>query len=364
MESKLYEINKTAYMVVTDLHSSYKNKENRFSYLKEIEDVITKTIGIGIRYKEQGYRVILIFLGDIADRSFKEMDKGIWLNNIFVRYRMIFDNIYSVLGNHETTFYKDNPFWTLMNKIDSTELHTNLNHAWKPKGLLQLVNIPDRLVDGEVVFNFNHHATKVLEPIAGKVNIGLFHKNLVPDSIAKQMKKEKGLDIWEGALEEFVHTGLLDGYDYCFMGHVHKVYGIWTFINDYSSYKSHLYYLASLGRPDVSEISDKFLERNIPVVIVEDGKLVRVDNNIFELASRSDSVKEEVVDAQQKTYKEVKRKREFYENEILTDDPLQNIRNSLSTEPTLLLEFDEMIRGVSETRQNKILNKAEGIKWL
>lgn len=357
-------MSKTAYVIISDLHSSYRDKDNRYAYLKEIEQVIIKITEIGLKYKQVGYDVILIFLGDIADRSFKELDKGIWLNNVFVRFRMLFKDIYSVLGNHETTYYKDNPFWTLMNHIDSVELKSSLNHAWQPKGLLQLINIPDRLEDGEVVFNFNHHATKILPVTPGKINIGLFHKKLAPLQLAKIMKEEKGLDVWEDSIEEFVTTTVLDGYDYCFMGHIHKIYWKGTFVNDISKYETQLYYLSSLGRPNVSEVADTFLERNIPAVLVTDGKLEKIEDNLFNLFDRETSVRETVVNAQQQTYKEVKKKREFYEHQIATDDPLENVRASLSSDPVLLLGFDEMLRGATEQRQNKLLNRAEEIRWL
>lgn len=354
-------MSKTAYIIISDLHASYRNIENRNNYLGEIDYVISRIISLGTDYKDRGYKVVLLFLGDIADRSFKEMDRGIWLNNIFVKLRMLFDNIYSVIGNHEFTYYKDNPFWTLMSRIDSKEIVGSINKVWQPRGELQLVNIVDQLIDGEVVFNFNHHPTRIVQPIPNKINIGLFHKNLVPKAIAEQMKKEKGLDIWEGMLEEFVNTRLLDGYNYCFMGHVHKIYGKWKFKNDQSGWEALLYYLASNGRPNHSEVQDNFLERNMPTVLVEDGKFIEIEDNIFNLPSRGMSVKEEVVKAQQETYQAVKKKKQFYEEQIYSDDPIENIRSTLASEPKLLMEFDEWVLGKRDVRIRNLLSKAEEI---
>lgn len=354
-------MSKTAYMIITDLHSSYRNIENRTDYLYEINYAISRIVITGTEYKKKGYKVVLLFLGDIADRSFKEMDKGIWLNNIFVKLRMMFDNIYSVIGNHEFTYYKDNPFWTLMSKIESKEIVSSINKVWQPRGELQLVNIVDRLEDGEVVFNFNHHPIQVLQPVAGKVNIGLFHKNLVPSAIAEQMKREKNLDIWDGMLEEFVHTRLLDGYNYCFMGHVHKIYGQWRFKNDQSNWEAVLYYLASLGRPNHTEVQDNFLERNLPVVLVENGKFMGVEDNTFDLGTRDMCVREEIVEAQQTSYKAAKEKKRFYEEKIYTDDPIENIRGSLAIEPTMLSEFDEWVLNKRGTYIRSLLNEAEEI---
>lgn len=354
-------MNKTAYIIISDLHASYKNIENRNDYLYEIDYVIHKIISLGSDYKNKGYKVVLLFLGDIVDRSFKEIDKGIWLNNVFVKLRMMFDNIYSVIGNHEFTYYKDNPFWTLMNKIDSEEIVSSINKVWQPKGELQLINVVDQFIDGDVVFNFNHHPTRIIEPIPNKVNIGLFHKNLVPKAISEQMKREKNLDIWDGMLEEFVNTRVLDGYNYCFMGHVHKIYGKWRFTNDDSQWESFLYYLASVGRPNHSEVQDNFLERNMPTVIVEDGKFVNVEDNFFDLPSRPMSVLEEVVKAQQETYQAVKKKKEFYTTQIYSDDPVENIRSSLASEPMLLAEFDEWVLGKRDAKIVNLLNKAEEI---
>lgn len=357
-------MSKTAYITISDLHSSYKNKENRFNYLEEIDYSIQRIINTGTRYKQQGYKVVLLFLGDIVDMSFKDMNKGIWLNNLFVKLRMMFDGIYCTIGNHEFTYYKDNPFWTLMTKIDSKEILSSINSTWKPAGLLQLVDVVDTLEDGEVLFNFNHHPTRIQKPKEGKINFGLFHKNLVPSVIAEQMEKEKGMDIWGDSLEDFVNTNLLDGYDYCFMGHVHKIYGHFIFTNDTSNYLSHLYYLASLGRPNHSEVKDTFLERNLPATLVENGKLIRVEDNLFDLPTRTSSVIQEVVDEQQKTYKEVKEKREYYENIVSMGNPIENIRGSLAKNPMLLIKFDSYLQNDRTQEEHDLMNEVEKVKWL
>lgn len=353
---------RNVYLVVTDLHASYKNKDSRYDYLNEIDYVIDNLVRIIDSYKDS--KVHLIFLGDIADNSFKNQSKAIYFNNLFVYFKKKVESINAVVGNHEMSYYVDNPFWSLFNSIKSERIQKVMHRSWQPTGLLQLVEVLDVLEDGEVNFCFNHHATDIVRPKAGKINIGLFHKDIVCKAIIEDMKINNELDIFETNPVYIEKNNILTGYNYCFFGHAHKVYGNWNYEDDVTHEKIKLYYLASLGRPNHTEVNDKFLERNIPAIIVNDGKLETIEHNKFNLISRGESVKEEVVRLKQKIYHERKAIGYFKEYRHTSDNPIENIKSLLSMEPKALNLFEEYENRSTASYENELKRKLEGIKWL
>lgn len=335
-------MSKTVYLVITDLHISYKNKDNRYNYLQEVEYCVNKIIRTAKQYTDKGCTVKLVFLGDIVDDSYKDMVRAIWLNNIFVFLRKKYE-IYVTLGNHEFSFYKDNPFWSLLCEIKSEKIKSVITHTWQPTGLFQLVEVVDTIEDGNVVLNFNHYPTRNNIPKPNKINIGFFHKDYAPKAVVDDMKMNFKLDVWDGHIHNFENTTLLDGYDYAFFGHLHKVYGTWTFVNDNTNFKTVLYYLASLGRPNHTEVQDNFLERNIPAIVIEDGKFSHIEDNKFNLIDRRNAVKEDVVKNQQEIYQAKKESKAMVDYKPLSDNPITNIQGVLAGNPALLARFNSYL---------------------
>ena len=59
------------FLVISDLHLSGQQKENRFSYDKELQHVLKQILFLIDKYKKQNAEIYLIFLGDLFDRSYK-----------------------------------------------------------------------------------------------------------------------------------------------------------------------------------------------------------------------------------------------------------------------------------------------------
>lgn len=350
-------MHKQIYLVVTDLHFSYKNKDSRHDYLGEINHVMNNIIDIIQKYKDEGYKVNLILLGDIFDNSFKDMSLAIYFNNYFVYLETLCEAIYSVVGNHEMSYYKDNPFWSLMSSINSENILRVKNRSWQPTGLLQLVNVVDKLEVGDVVLHFNHHATPVAKPIEGKINIGLFHKDIVSKAIVNTMQQNLGLDIFEASPSYIESTPIVKEYDYAFFGHMHKIYGQWIFLDEETGKELKLYYLASLGRPNHSEVQDNFLERNIPAIIIEDGNKVRIEDNKFNLMSREETVKEEIIVIEQEKYQETKARKQLNTYTAFHDDPVENVKSVLSDDYELLDLFESYLCTSQSDRESDLQNR-------
>lgn len=353
---------KRVFLIISDLHYSYKNKDSRIDYQGEIGFVLDKILSLIDEYKNKGYSVCLIFLGDIIDNSFKSMQAGINFNNYFVYFEAECEKVYSVVGNHEMSYYKDNPFWCLFNRIDSPKLKRVLTRSWQPQGTLQLVNIVDSIELGNSILHFNHHAVPTAQPVEGKINIGLFHKDIVSKAIVADMQQNLGLDIFEGRPSYIESSPVIQGYDYCYFGHLHKIYGEWIYTNDETGKETRLNYLASLGRPNHSEVKNNFLERNIPALIFdEDNNFKCTEDNKFNLSCREESVIEHIILEKQRKYKDNKERKKLINYNASSDNPIQNINAAIGDNYELLYLFDTYVQSEVNLEERDLLNNIEEV---
>lgn len=343
-----------AYVIVSDLHMTYVKKENRFNYQKENLLVLQEIEKCIDKYNSQGYNVILLLIGDVFDKGYLSTFDAISANNIFICLRNKCEAIYSVVGNHELSYYSNNPFFTLTTEIKSEKLREIKNKVFTPKGLINVIDIVDTLEDGEVCFHFNHYGTSISRPRQDKVNIGLFHQDIVCNEILQEAQRRLSeKKIWGAQPINFEENNVFKGYNYCFLGHLHKVYGVWKWIDSLTNDETYLYYLASLGRPNYTEVHDNFLERNLPTVLVQNGKFQKVEDNLFNLPGIEDSVKMDVVEVTHKKYEQRKRLKSFREYTPIGDDPIQNILNKCATDSQRLI-CKELLQGSITTYETQL----------
>lgn len=326
---------KDVFLVVSDLHLSGSKKENRVSYDNEIIFVFKKITSLVEKYKAEDCKVNVIFLGDIFDRSYKTPHKYGTDSSFFILLDSLCENLYSVVGNHELTFYVNNPFWTLVNEVDSPKL-MDTKYNVQPLGYASTIKIRDRLQIGNTMFHFNHYGCTDNSAEPGFVNIGLYHKSIY-NKVLLEDARSKGLEVEYAEKVSHQDIPTLLKYDYAFLGHMHWFYGTWLEDGTY------IYGLGSLGRPAISEVSNSFLERNIPAIVIEDDKFRSVDDNFFTLPTFEDAVIEDVVDKQHKKYEVTKMIREAKTYQSYEDDPISNIRSFLISQPRTLMVFNELV---------------------
>ena len=337
------------YLVIADLHLSEKNKTSRYDYQSEINHVIQNLSEIVQKYRSQNKNVISLWLGDIVDRGFRSVDKSIKAFQFLDNLCYLFDSNFVCLGNHEKTYSKGNPFWNLVNTVDSELLSSTDPRIAKgvvARGFENKVRILDSLTDGEVEFLFNHYGVGVQSPNRQKISIGLFHQDIVFREVMDDAK-EKLLNVFEMTQKEMEDkygytylesSPILVGYNYCFFGHNHKLYGTWK--NDEGCT---LQYLASLGRTNVTEVNNSFLERDIPAIIVKDGIFAGVEHNTFNLLSREQCIDENSVITNRKNYERMKDRNRYKSYKDLSDNPIENLLLNLESEEckTILLNILE-----------------------
>ena len=310
---------KNAYMIITDLHFGNIAASTRLDYRKEIEFVKCRLLENAIKYKNDGYNVKTLLLGDVFHGSYRNVTDALIDISYFTMWREKIGELYSVLGNHELTYYKANPFYVLLSKMESERVQKIMNKVWTPLGLSNVFRVMDNLKDGEVVFYFNHYGTGIQVPDGSSEAIGLFHQDIIDPLIIDEMRKKYNSEYY-GASRELDRLQVLSDYKHCFFGHIHTAYGVWQ------TGKTYLHYLASLGRTNEREVNDSMLERNVPCVLIEDGKLLTIEDNFIILPERKECISESNVMLNQQEYglrKEVKNLRDYVP---VDDNPVKDVQ--------------------------------------
>lgn len=266
---------KNAYLLVTDLHADVE-KANRLNYFGEILTAMQDILNIAESYKQKGYSVRLMFLGDVFDAGSSNPADAMQLMEVFYFFTSVFDKVWSVVGNHEISYAANNPFWYLVAEMQDESLSTVRRYI-QPRGLTSRIVVPDRVVDGDTVFYFNHYGTPAKVPDSGKVKIGLFHQNVGSNDICK---------MW-GTFDDVEEASYIQGYNYCFFGHMHLARGEY-WLNEAHTCKGE--WLATIGRTKVDEIQDDFLDINIPAILIADGRFVSIESNYITLKGVQDTV--------------------------------------------------------------------------
>jgi hypothetical protein len=323
--------NQAVFLVVTDLHKSEKNLDNRYDYVGEVMYSVKQLLLVLDKYKDCDCLSVL-WLGDIFHNSYRTPAESGSDVSLMARIGDHCDYMYSVVGNHELTYYRDNPFWSLVNSIDSEAVKGIVNKNWQPRGYKDIITILDYLVVGDVCFYFNHYGCDnlVAKRHGEKVSIGLYHKPICTPDIYTDMKLTYGTSMWEHDSIDFQSNDIFGRYDWVFLGHYHSIYGKWK-LGD----STNVYYLASHGRTAHPQVCDVMLERNFPAIILEKGsesdvyRFSRVEDNLYRLWSRAESVCSEVVLENQKIYQEKKVLDTVRNQVLLSRDPLDNLRARL-----------------------------------
>lgn len=354
---------KNVYLLITDLHLDV-SKDNRFNYLSEILDAMQQVMEIASAYREKvDGKLVAMLLGDVFDGSSNVPGESMMLLEIMKYFLSVFDQAYAVVGNHEITYQRDNPFWYMASSIEDADL-LQYRRAIQPKGITEYFTIPSTVSDGEVVFYFNHYGIQAKAAPEGTWRIGLFHQNVGSNDICK---------MW-GTFDNVEQAAYVQSYTHCFFGHMHMAKGAY-WLNEEHTCKGE--WLGSLGRTSVTEIAEGTRDVNVPAVIIEDGKLVAIEDNPVALKSFEECVNVQTYEASKKTREELKaRKIEIqrtYEGETL----LQALQLKLDNSPLGYLfnlcarSTDEMLYEYRTTRdtdviaeESKIVQEAEPVEEL
>lgn len=247
-------------------------------------------------YLGKGYNTVLLLLGDVFDSSVTKVSEAMQAVELFRFFCNQFVHCYSVVGNHEITYARDNPFWYLVSKIEDASL-SSIERYIQPCGLTSTIAVPGIIFDGEVSIAFNHYGLPAKVLTTGETKIGLFHQNVGSNDICK---------MW-GTFDNVEEANYIQSYNYCFFGHMHLAKGKY-FLNDNHTCRGE--WLGTIGRTKVTEVLDDSLDVNIPVILVEDGKFCGIQDNTITLKSFSECVDVERLKASEESKRAVAESKE------------------------------------------------------
>ena len=307
-------------MIIPDAHFYHKNLRNRINYpdemlcyFKEIYDFIENDETI----------TDVIFSGDIYHRGIPSSDAEQEFFRIFLNLRDLLAErggfIFSVAGNHEFSFVKDNPFW----KYEDVILKT-----------------PDWIVvDGRYkIFLDHYHSNKSTHDFYPFIDADacVTHNDVCAPEVREEAEKKLGfkqyVDVNQMSYSRFKVRHL-------FVGHNHQTVGQYYLKDETTGWSMIIQHLGSLGRTNEREISNKFLERYLPVLRIENGELRDVEQKVLKLYRREQVIKEIEVLKSRETYLRSKQNQTF-KNLMNEQKPLEAIVSKLgkSEETKLLLE--------------------------
>lgn len=229
--------------IVPETHLKDTNIKTRKNYVAEMKDVHMAVRSVVNELKPD----FTIYMGEIFNGSFTYAKDILFWMSEFLEMNTV-TKVITLKGNHEESYYKNNPFWYMA----------------KGAGIngLGIFKLPPNLVLDDVVLTFHHFG---VEPkyIRGKKNIGLMHTDVMNPTLRKYLEVE----------DTYIHDmqtpaqHLFPEYDMVFNGHMHKLCRQLK-INRPAK-PLYLFYTASLGRTNITEVDNDFRTRYIYVLDIE-----------------------------------------------------------------------------------------------
>lgn len=297
------------YIIIPDLHYWYKNISCRKDFLGEQEEFLSNLM-MYINSDETYNNVI--FSGDIYHRSFKDLDSSRWIKSFFSELKYILNSrggdLYTVIGNHEFSFSKNNPFWLQDGVIFKT---------------------PEDIFDNGVhIYLESFHSPKSVRKFRNKVecDICITHNEVIPPEIASFVRKESGRRVFTSSHAISFKRYYLKN---LFVGHMHQIVDTYCIQEDEgdTSRNFEVQYLGSIGRTSVEEIDNDFVDRSLPVICIEgnEGEYT-IEQLPIKLRQYHDTVIAEQVEKQRRIRQNVQSFKEVKMCKVKSN-PIQEIKD-------------------------------------
>lgn len=315
-------------------------------------------------YLEKLENPTVIFMGDIFHREFEGFGAGISsINYIHGLNRITHDNCFSVVGNHEFTYRKNNPFWYISDR--DSEFLSKFYAIPNGTDYEPAIKIRDFLRIGSVEFVFGHYNREFDNnpyKTDAKQVILLTHNNILTSEIDQILKKKYNRDVKSSIIDYRNIRGYevlpkTDKLKYVFVGHMHTAFS--RFIVEESiggiEYNFILQYLGSLGRTINTEVNNEDLRRVLPTFTVFDDETVNYSEKEITLQPREVIVCESKVTDNKEAYKAHKQLQEYKRFEGVCENPIEAVKEGL---PAILQQFfDDAVAGRRINSFDEIVEK-------
>ncbi|MFF2798160.1 metallophosphoesterase [Lysinibacillus xylanilyticus] len=325
---------KVAHFNIADVHA-FHSLANRYDYNAEVLGIIERVGRVVYKYKMQGYKCMSLLNGDVAHRGSTKDDLNDYATQAIKLLLSYFDENYLNFGNHEFSYFKNNPIFKFINKIEDPRILANYPHL-KCSSLVEDLRVVPILEyeDFEIVFTpYGYLPVRGSKPISHLV----MHDDLLSDHAYNKLSTEMP----EYKIKrKFVNQ---NEFDYIYCGHNHMIRETWQYG------KTTVYNLSSLGRSNVNEVDDSFRHRIIPVILSEDGYFKEVVDEAITLHKREDIVDEAKLEQSRVAYAASKERNEVRESLTIsqTRNPIQALEEdiSIAENPNLNVILDILKQG-------------------
>lgn len=344
--------NKIAHFNIPDIHA-FHSLANRYDYNAEIVSIIERLGRMVKKFKMQGYTCISLLNGDVAHRGSSKDTLNDFAFQAIKLLLSYFDENYLNVGNHELSYYKNNPVFKFIKEIEDTRLLQVYPHL-KCSSLTEDLRVVPRLEyeDFEIVFT-----PFAFNPIRGdkKYSHLVMHDDLVSDhsfnKLATEMPEYK-------MRRKYVKES---EFDFIYCGHSHLIRETWQHGD------TTVYNLSSLGRSNVNEVNDSFRHRIIPVILSENGYFKEVVEETITLHKRVDIVDEKKLEKSREAYQAAKERKQTRESLSIskTKNPIEALAEDIevSENPNLSVIFDILKQGRLVTyNEVKIIVGGKGVE--
>lgn len=326
--------NKIAHFNIPDLHA-FHSLANRIDYNSEILSIVQRLGLMVTKYKQEGYQCIALLNGDVAHRGSTKDTLNDYASQIIKLLISYFDETYLNFGNHEFTYYKNNPILKFIRDIEDPRIRKFYPHI-VGTSLTPDIKVVPELTYTDIGIGFTPYGM-VPAPIQKKYRHMVMHDDLMSDNALNRLTFEMP--------EYKIHRRVLmpDEYDYVYCGHAHLVCEQWNMG------ETLIYNMASLGRSNAAEVRDDMRHRIIPVIVVEDGYFKEVIEEPLTLHKRVDVIDEEKLLKSQLAYQATKARKETRESLTINQsvNPLEALMDDvhLSENPFLISIMDIIKQG-------------------
>ncbi len=327
---EVLELEDADVFIVTDLHLWHKP-------LRSMPNMINDNKLYQVKIKEMikgSVNPVVVFLGDLYHRGCKGSEDVFPLLEFPLSLHEMTDGrVYSVVGNHELTYSKGNPFWALAN-VHSVYVRKKTFSA-------EVIKVTDYLRIGSCLFYLKHYGFDYLREDDEKVLEGvedsfcLTHNTLMSDTIREVLKK-KGLDpnphdTKAKQLFSGVAVPRTETLREVFVGHMHCAIAKFM-VNEFSNgidYSFGVNYLGSIGRTSSIEYNKNTL-REVPKVSIRGGKFTDLEFLPLQLQERQVAISESQVKELKKGYVLTKQREELKSMKALDNDKVVEVLDSLA----------------------------------
>lgn len=305
----------SAYLILTDMHLNV-TKENRIDYGSECLSIIDKIYSIAKTYRDEGYNHVYgISIGDLVDKSFPERRKYTKTQQMLKLLLNCFDDFFLCFGNHELTYYKDNPIYSFMKSINNSEIRRLYPQLTCESLCNDEIKTPNNLIFNNSEIVFQGYGTSNVFTTDKEIKILLMHEFLLSDNGLRKFNQLSNVNITPYDIND-------NKISHIFCGHAHVV------IEDWSIGTTKIHNLGSLLRTKHNEIFDYDRTRYIPALIVDSNNdITEIQYNNFKLHKRNIILNEDSIITQNEGKSEIIERKELQNiskmPDLNVDDPLE-----------------------------------------